>query len=120
MQLLVTFDSNENFLTVDVGLDMTLLDLMGLIEIEGDIPAEKQIVYFNAKQLSETDQPLRSFGFSEGDMILVRNKDAVAQVLARERELYAADNANSQSSYGEIDENGTRLYVIRVHLRRHG
>lgn len=106
MQLLVTFDSNENFLTVDVGLDMTLLDLMGLIEIEGDIPADKQIVYYNSKQLSETNQQLRSFGFTEGDMILVRNKDAVAQVLARERERFSTGTTNQTA---EIDESGRRL-----------
>lgn len=116
MQLLVTFESNENFLTIDVGPDMTLPDLMGLIEIEGQISAEKQIIYYNNKQLtSETDRTLKGYGFSDGDMILVRNKDALVDIFNQERQLLTSSSVeasnprgNSQSS-GEIDTNGDRF-----------
>lgn len=108
MQLLVTFDSDENFLTLDVGLDMTLLDLIGLIEIESQIPADKQIIYYNTKQLSENDKPLKSFGFTEGDMILVRNKDAVAEFLQQERQRFAASQQAAPSTAGS-DPEGANL-----------
>lgn len=110
MQLLVTFDSNESFLTLEVGQDMTLLDLMGLIEIEGEIPADKQIVYYNSKQLSETDQSLKSLGFTDGDMILVRDKEAVAKFLEEERQRFMSSQQQLRLS-GDNDQNGANLYV---------
>lgn len=111
MQLLVTFDSNESFLTLDVGEDMTLRDLMGLIEIEGSIPADKQIVYYNAKQLTDADESLKTLGFTEGDMILVRNKEAVQAFLEQERARYAAERSMQphNGDAEEADESGARF-----------
>ncbi|KAF5092157.1 hypothetical protein D0Z00_004709 [Geotrichum galactomycetum] len=128
MQLLVTFESNENFLTLDVGPDMTLPDLMGLIEIEGQIAAEKQIIYYNNKRLtSEPTRSLKEYGFSDGDMILVRNKDALSEILNQERQLLTGPSAGSgshASDSAEIDTNGdhfdeTHLYPGIEQVRTH-
>lgn len=114
MQILVTFDSNESFLTLDVGEDLSLTGLMGIIATECDIPADKQIVYYNAKQLTEVEKDLKSLGFSEGDMILVRNKDEVQQFLEQERSRYVTENANGNNT-GEIDEDGRNFDQTGLH-----
>jgi DNA damage-inducible protein 1 len=129
MQLLVTFESNENFLTLDVGPDMTLPDLMGLIEIEGQIAAEKQIIYYNNKRLtSEPTRGLKEYGFSDGDMILVRNKDALSEILNQERQLLTSSSTGASGSLAsnstEIDTNGdhfdeTHLYPGIEQVRTH-
>lgn len=115
MQLLVTFESNEQFLTLDVGIDMTLPDLMGLIEIEGEIPANKQIIYFQNKQLTPNPtDTLTTYGMADGDMILVRSKDVINEILAQERHAMGASSYAGSSSE-DIDVNGdnfneTNLY----------
>ncbi|CDO52495.1 hypothetical protein DV495_000219 [Geotrichum candidum] len=129
MQLLVTFESHENFLTLDVGPDMTLPDLMGLIEIEGQIAAEKQVIYYNNKRLtSEPTRSLKEYGFSDGDMILVRNKDAVSEILNQERQLLTGPSNGASGSHAsgsnEIDTNGdhfdeTHLYPGIEQVRTH-
>ena len=75
----------QDFLTADVGPEMTIADLKGYIESETNIPAAAQRVYYGNRELVEDSKTLQQCGMT-GDSMLgvqVRNPQAPSEGSSR-------------------------------------
>lgn len=78
MKLLLSLDRQDQFITVEVALDMTFADFMAYIEAESGIPPSAQSLVFQGKHIDlvseeQRNQPLSTLPFSEGDIVQVQD-----------------------------------------------
>ena len=68
----------EDFLTADVGPEMTIADLKGYIESETNISTAAQRIYYSNRELVDDSKTLRQCGMTEDSMlgVQVRNPQA--------------------------------------------
>jgi DNA damage-inducible protein 1 len=64
-------ESDQELITLDVPLSMTLGDFKAMIESETKIPAVSQNIFLNGEQLRDNNQTLEAASINDGEMLAV-------------------------------------------------
>ncbi|ORX49770.1 hypothetical protein DM01DRAFT_1100331 [Hesseltinella vesiculosa] len=97
MHLTITSTSDEIY-NVEVDSQMTLEDLKALLETECGLAPERQALYFNGNELTESKKTLELYGINDYDMLLVQQK--------------ALTRSNVSGAEGEPDFEVMRQHVL--------
>ena len=63
--------SDQDLVTLDVPLSLTVGDFKSVVESETSFPAASQSIYHNGNPIRNNDQDLQAAGISDGDMLAV-------------------------------------------------
>ncbi|UZJ51665.1 hypothetical protein CBS101457_000985 [Exobasidium rhododendri] len=75
---MITVATDEDTFSIDGDLDMTLENLMAILEADSAIPADSQLLYCNGKLLAGTTTTLTNLGVKDDDLLLLQRKDVAA------------------------------------------
>lgn len=72
---------DQDLLTLDVPLELTVADLKGMVEADTSLPAQKQNFYLNGQALRDDKQTLEQAGVKDGEMLamMVSRRNGQAQ-----------------------------------------
>jgi len=76
---------DQDLLTLDVPLDLTVADLKAMVEADTNLPAQQQQVYLNGQALRDNAQTLEQAGIKDGEMLamMVNRRGAETQTQQR-------------------------------------
>ena len=91
----------QDFLTIDVGPDMTIADLKAVIQSDTNVPAEAQAIYYNGRELRDEKKTLNESQIKPNDMLqmFARNVQVTASQEQRPAQEQARDPA--QAAHGQ-------------------
>jgi DNA damage-inducible protein 1 len=69
MRLVVTFNHNDDVISIDVSDEMTVADLKAYIDTEAGSPTG--VLFHNGKPMNGDDKELKEWGLQDDDMIIV-------------------------------------------------
>jgi DNA damage-inducible protein 1 len=72
---------DQDLLSLDVPLELTVADLKGMVEADTSLPAQKQNFYLNGQALRDDKQTLEQAGVKDGEMLamMVSRRNGPAQ-----------------------------------------
>ncbi|GFS31708.1 ubiquitin family protein [Actinidia rufa] len=70
MKITVTLDADQQIVTLDVDRDESVENLKALLEVETQVPLQRQQLLFNGKEMSNADK-LSALGVNDGDLIMM-------------------------------------------------
>lgn len=108
MNITLSFDSelaDREFIPVEVSGDMSMDDFMAYIEAESTIPQSSQILIFKGEAIptgtdAQKQATLIQVGFTNGDMVLVRDIRKVAEAGSAQRKPFGAQSGTASGGVG--------------------
>ncbi len=75
----LTFVTDNDTLSLDVDLSMTVDNVKAILEADSGIPAAKQILLHNGKPIADDSRSLQSYGIEKDDMIMLVQQEEQQQ-----------------------------------------
>ncbi|KAL8936766.1 MAG: hypothetical protein Q9211_004026 [Gyalolechia sp. 1 TL-2023] len=93
---------DQDLLTIDVGPEMTIADLKGVIESDIHIPAQTQVLYYNGHELQDDSLQLGQANIKQDDMLglLVRNRQSQPRSTNKTAGTTSQSNTRGQPARG--------------------
>ena len=110
----VSVPQTDQFLSFEVGSDLTINDLKEFITAETSIPASAQILSVNGRPLTNNTQTLQAAGIQDDDMLAV----AARQPQQAQRQPAPASSNQAPSENQQIEQARQQILGQPQHLER--
>jgi len=99
---------------LEVSEDMDLASFKALCEVETSIPSQQINIYFEGKELNDDTAPLNSFKIKDGEVLLIKDKNAGSLPNIDFSNIIVPNSQASNSTNSYVNAGGMRLDPVAL------